>query len=99
MLHAVRPHAGPSAGPSDGPPAGYGEDAGPMTLRVRLALAFIFVVLVPLLVGSVILGRLVPRALDDEARSGLAASRNSASLLVHQYCEQATAAAETLART
>ncbi len=69
-----------------------------MTLRVRLSLAFVLVVLVPLLVGAVVVARGVPRLVDESASGRLAASRGSAALLVQQTCTRVRLASEVLGR-
>jgi two-component system, cell cycle response regulator len=69
-----------------------------LTLRLRLSLAFIFVVLAPLVVAAVIVERGVPDALDTSAQNRLVASRAGAVALVRETCDRATLAAELLAR-
>jgi diguanylate cyclase (GGDEF)-like protein len=69
-----------------------------LTLRLRLSLAFIFVVLAPLVVAAVIVERGVPDALDTAAHNRLAASRAGAVALVREACGRAGLAAELLAR-
>lgn len=69
-----------------------------MTLRVRLSLAFLLVVAVPLVVAVAIVGRGVPQALDSAARNRLSSSRAGAVALVEQTCTTARLAAEVLAR-
>ena len=69
-----------------------------VTLRVRLSLAFLLVVAVPLAVAVIVVGRGVPQALDSAARNRLNASRAGALALVEQTCTSARLAAEVLAR-
>ncbi|MDQ1695961.1 MAG: two-component system, cell cycle response regulator [Frankiaceae bacterium] len=69
-----------------------------MTLRLRLSLAFLLVVIVPLLVAAIVVGRGVPHALNTAADNRLAASRAGAAALVQQTCTMARLAAEVLAR-
>jgi two-component system, cell cycle response regulator len=69
-----------------------------LTLRLRLSLAFIFVVLAPLIVAAVVVERGVPDALDTAAENRLAASRAGAVALVRESCDRAGLAAELLAR-
>ena len=69
-----------------------------MTLRVRLSLAFLLVVAVPLAVAVFVVGRGVPEALDSAARNRLNSSRAGALALVEQTCTTARLAAEVLAR-
>src|SRR3954454_7790554 len=65
---------------------------------MRLSLAFLFIVIVPLLVAAVVVGRGVPHALDTSAGNRLAASRASVVSFLQQTCVQARLAAEVLAR-
>ena len=69
-----------------------------MTLRLRLSLAFLLIVIVPLLVAAVVVGRGVPHALDTSAENRLSASRAGASALLQQACLDTRLAAEVLAR-
>jgi two-component system, cell cycle response regulator len=69
-----------------------------VTLRLRLSLAFLLVVIVPLLVAAIVVGRGLPRALDDSADSQVAAARAGAVSFLRQQCDAARLAAEVLAR-
>jgi len=69
-----------------------------VTLRLRLALAFLLVVIVPLTVAAVVVGRGVPHALDSAARNRVLASRAGAGALVQASCRTARLAAEVLGR-
>ena len=69
-----------------------------MTLRMRLSLAFLFIVIVPLLIAAIVVGRGVPHALDNSAGNRLDASRASATSLLRTTCVQVRLAAELLAR-
>ena len=69
-----------------------------MTLRMRLSLAFLFIVIVPLVIAAVVVGRGVPHALDNSAGNRLDASRASAGAFVRTTCLQVRLAAELLAR-
>ena len=69
-----------------------------MTLRLRLSLAFLLVVIVPLLVAAIVVGRGVPHALDNAAENRLAASRAGALALVQEVCTEARMTAEVLGR-
>ena len=69
-----------------------------MTLRLRLMLAFLLVVIVPLTVAAVVVGTGVPNALDTAARNRVSASRAGAVALIGQTCTTARLAAEVLAR-
>jgi diguanylate cyclase (GGDEF)-like protein len=69
-----------------------------MTLRMRLSLAFLFIVIVPLVIAAIVVGRGVPHALDNSAGNRLDASRASAKAFVRSTCLQTRLAAELLAR-
>ena len=69
-----------------------------MTLRLRLSLAFLLVVIVPLTVAAVVVGRGVPNALDSAARNRVLASRAGAGALLIARCQAARLAAEVLGR-
>ena len=69
-----------------------------MTLRLRLSLAFLLVVIVPLTVAAIVVGRGVPNALDSAARNRVLASRAGAGALVQASCRTARLAAEVLGR-
>ena len=69
-----------------------------MTLRMRLSLAFLFIVIVPLVIAAIAVGRGVPHALDNSAGNRLDASRASAQAFVRSTCLQMRLAAELLAR-
>src|SRR3954454_13016827 len=69
-----------------------------MTLRTRLTVAFVLVVLVPLLVGGLLVTRAFPRAnATRQAETASAASRLLATV-VAGYCERARATAEAAGR-
>ncbi|HVE74518.1 MAG TPA: diguanylate cyclase [Mycobacteriales bacterium] len=68
-----------------------------MTLRTRLTLAFLLVVLVPLLIGTALMARTVP-ALQDRQSDQLRAVGRLGASLVEQYCERARAAADSAGR-
>ncbi|MBV9293044.1 MAG: diguanylate cyclase, partial [Frankiales bacterium] len=69
-----------------------------MTLRLRLTLAFLLVMIVPLLVAALVVGHGVPRTLDRSAENRLAASRAGATALLQQTCANTRLAAEVLGR-
>lgn len=69
-----------------------------MTLRVRLALAFLVIVAAPLVAAAIIVGRGVPHALDTSAANRLAASVAAAADWAQQTCGRVRLAAEILAR-
>ena len=64
-----------------------------MTLRTRLTVAFVLVVLVPLLVGAVLVMRLVPAAVEGRQLSGLSDTAQTASNVLASYCQRAQVAA------
>jgi diguanylate cyclase (GGDEF)-like protein len=69
-----------------------------VTLRLRLSLAFLLVVIVPLTVAAVVVGGGVPHALDSAARNRVLASRAGAGALVQADCRTVRLAAEVLGR-
>jgi two-component system, cell cycle response regulator len=69
-----------------------------VTLRLRLSLAFLLVVIVPLVVAAIVVGRGVPHALNTAAENRLAASRAGAVALVQEVCTEARLTAEVLGR-
>ena len=69
-----------------------------MTLRVRLSLAFLIIVVAPLAATAVIVGRGVPHALNTSAQNRLTAAEAATSSWVQQTCVRARLSAEILAR-
>ena len=69
-----------------------------MTLRARLTLAFVAVVLFPLLVGAALVARAVPAAVEGRQGQGLVSMSRLATTLVSGYCDQERAAAEAAGR-
>ena len=69
-----------------------------MTLRSRLTAAFVLVVLTPLLVGLVLVGRLLPRGAQEQQARALHTSAGLAAQVLRDRCEQARSTAEALAR-
>lgn len=69
-----------------------------MTLRWRLTLAFVLVVLVPLLVGIALVGRALPHAVNAEQKSGAVSASALAGQVVRDFCDRAKATAETAGR-
>ncbi len=67
-----------------------------MALRTRLSLAFVFVVLVPVLVGSLIVLIAVPRILHTQIGSRLRTSSISVADVLTARCTQAAQAAQLL---
>ena len=69
-----------------------------VTLRWRLTIAFVLVVLVPLLVGLVLVGRAVPDAVQARQQDGVISSTRLAGAVLQDYCDRAKAAAEAAGR-
>jgi two-component system, cell cycle response regulator len=69
-----------------------------VTLRLRLSLAFLAVVIAPLIVAAVVVERGVPNALDTAAENRLASSRAGATALASEACDRAQLVAEVVAR-
>jgi two-component system cell cycle response regulator len=69
-----------------------------VTLRVRLSLAFLIIVVAPLAAAAVIVGRGVPHALDTSAQNRLTAAEAATSSWVQQTCVRARLSAEIRAR-
>lgn len=68
-----------------------------MPLRLRLSVSFVLVVLAPLIVGLVLVGRGVPAALDRQIGARLGAESVSAAALLSSLCDRASVAARALA--
>ncbi len=69
-----------------------------MTLRTRLALAFVAVVLLPVVVSSLIVTGAVPRALDRQASRQLQAGSRAASVVLGELCQRLQLSAEVVGR-
>jgi diguanylate cyclase (GGDEF)-like protein len=69
-----------------------------VTLRVRLTISFVLVVLVPLLVGIVLVGRSLPNAVEGRQSAGVATAATLTAEVVVDACERARSTAETAAR-
>lgn len=69
-----------------------------MTLRLRLSLAFLLIVVAPLLAAALIVDRGVPHALNTSAANRLTTATAAASSWVQQTCVQVRLTAEVLAR-
>jgi two-component system cell cycle response regulator len=69
-----------------------------MTLRTRLAAAFVLVVLVPLLVVVALVTTALPTALAERQEQSLTSSSRLASAVVAGLCDRAAAGAEVAAR-
>ena len=69
-----------------------------MTLRVRLTVAFVLVVLVPLLMGLVLVARALPNAVQERQKAGVISSTRLIGAVLQDYCDRAKAAAEAAGR-
>ncbi len=67
-----------------------------MALRTRLSVAFVFVVLIPVLVGSILVTVLVPEVLHNEVSGRLRGDRTSVVGVLNARCTQAMQAAQLL---
>ncbi|MDQ1485805.1 MAG: hypothetical protein QOJ62_1498 [Actinomycetota bacterium] len=67
-----------------------------MALRTRLSLAFVMVVLVPVLVGSIIVSIVVPNILHNQIAGRLRIARTSVADVLAARCVQASQAAQLL---
>jgi two-component system cell cycle response regulator len=70
-----------------------------VTLRWRLTLAFVVVVLVPLVVGLALVSRVLPEAAQAKQRAGVVASSRLIGAVLQDYCDRATSAAEVAGRS
>jgi len=69
-----------------------------MTLRWRLTLAFVVVVLVPLMVGAALLARALPHAVQQRQQAGMVSNARLAAQVLRSYCDRAETAAEAAGR-
>ncbi|MCU1622547.1 MAG: diguanylate cyclase [Frankiales bacterium] len=69
-----------------------------MTLRWRLTIAFVLVVVVPLVVGAGIVSRALPREVQAAQRDGALESSRLVAQVVRDYCDRARATAEAAGR-
>jgi len=69
-----------------------------MTLRWRLTLAFVVVVLVPLLVGAVLLARALPLAAQARQQVGVTSNARLVAQVLRSYCDRAETTAEAAGR-
>ncbi|MCW2584811.1 MAG: hypothetical protein JWN55_327, partial [Frankiales bacterium] len=60
-----------------------------MTLRWRLTIAFVLVVLVPLLVGVALVARAFPDAIQAKQKEGVHSATQLAGLVLRDYCDRA----------
>jgi len=69
-----------------------------VTLRARLTVAFVLVVLVPLLVGVALVGRAIPRAVQARQEAGVVSSARLVGQVVRDFCDRARTTAEAAGR-
>jgi diguanylate cyclase (GGDEF)-like protein len=69
-----------------------------VTLRWRLTIAFVLVVLVPLLVGVALVARAFPDAIQAKQKEGVHSATQLAGLVLRDYCDRARATAEAAGR-
>jgi diguanylate cyclase (GGDEF)-like protein len=69
-----------------------------VTLRWRLTLAFVVVVLVPLVVGAVLVARAFPATIEHRQQAAVASSSRLVGQVLRDTCERARATAETIGR-
>ncbi|MDX6214570.1 MAG: hypothetical protein QOG99_154 [Frankiales bacterium] len=69
-----------------------------MTLRWRLTIAFVLVVVVPLVVGAAIVSRALPREVQAAQRDGALDSSRLVAQVLRDYCDRARATAEAAGR-
>ncbi|MCU1592753.1 MAG: diguanylate cyclase with sensor [Frankiales bacterium] len=69
-----------------------------MTLRWRLTIAFVLVVLVPLLLGLVLASRAFPDAVQARQKTGVVSSTRLVGAVLQDYCDRAKTAAEAAGR-
>ncbi|MGH8888293.1 MAG: diguanylate cyclase [Acidothermaceae bacterium] len=67
-----------------------------MALRTRLSLAFVLVVLIPVVVGAIIVAVVAPQVLHDQVSGRLRTARTSVAEVIAGRCSQATQAAQIL---
>jgi two-component system cell cycle response regulator len=69
-----------------------------MTLRWRLTLAFVLVVLVPLLVGAVLVARAFPSTIEHRQQAAVASSTRLVGQILRDTCDRARTTAEAAGR-
>jgi two-component system cell cycle response regulator len=69
-----------------------------MTLRWRLTVAFVLVVVVPLVIGAAIVAAAFPREVQSAQRGGALASSRLVAQVLRDYCDRARATAEVAGR-
>ena len=69
-----------------------------MTLRLRLTVAFVLVVLVPLLTGLLLVARALPRTVHDRQQAHVGSSSRLVAQLISGYCDRAATVAEAAGR-
>jgi diguanylate cyclase (GGDEF)-like protein len=69
-----------------------------MTLRWRLTIAFVLVVVLPLVIGAAIVSRAFPREVQSAQRDGAVSSSRLVAQVLRDYCARARATAEAAGR-
>ena len=69
-----------------------------MTLRLRLTLAFVVVVLVPLFVGALLVARTFPATLEHRQQAAVSSSSRLVGQLLRATCDRARTTAEAVGR-
>ena len=64
-----------------------------MSLRWRLTIAFVLVVVFPLLVGGVLVFKTLPRAVQQQQERGLTAAAQLTGKVLDSYCNRARSTA------
>ncbi|MCW2544867.1 MAG: diguanylate cyclase with sensor [Frankiales bacterium] len=77
---------------------GDGDPLAAVTLRLRLTVAFVLVVLVPLLTGLLLVARALPRAVHDSQQADVGTSARLVAQVLAGYCERAGTTAEAAGR-
>ena len=67
-----------------------------MALRTRLSLAFVLVVLIPVVAGAIIVAVVAPQVLHDQVSGRLRTARTSVAEVIASRCSQANQAAQIL---
>jgi len=70
-----------------------------VTLRLRLTLAFVLVVMVPLIIGAALVAGSFPAALEQRQQTAVSASSHLVSQVVRDACDRARAAADAAGRS
>jgi diguanylate cyclase (GGDEF)-like protein len=70
-----------------------------VTLRWRLTVAFVLVVLVPLLVGVALVARAFPKAVQAKQQDGVVSASRLVGQVLRDYCDRARSSAEAAGRS